>query len=85
MICPHCKQPIDLDELCAVCRNELPETGYKLRRVPGVGRVGKKGARKRKVCDACAARLDLQKQGELFVIDHRGQQVADPRKRGRAA
>jgi hypothetical protein len=86
LICPHCKQPLELDEVCARCGQELPAQGYKLRRVPGVGRKGKRGYRKRKVCLVCAEFLDTHKQTELFVVDGRGQELVRPeRRRKRAA
>ncbi len=82
MICPHCRQRIELEpELCARCQQELGESGYRWRRLPGVGALGKKGVRKRKVCPSCAEFLDRAKQGELFVADSRGQEVPPPERR----
>jgi len=68
---------------CARCRLELPDRGFKRRRVPNAqGRV-----KRMKVCDPCAVFLDEHEQEQLFETEKPRQRAYDhpADRRGRRA
>ncbi len=51
------------DPTCPECREELPERGWKVRAVPRLG------GRVRRVCAACAERIDGQARLDVLARD----------------